>query len=182
MVASYDERGGAVCVPRPPGPPGEGEVLRGAKFDKANAWHAEVDRLRPPRPANGSAPGAARAPAAAETAAHASLAMQLNAEAGEAGIVAAVRQHMADEAGEAAGAAAVSGTKAGAGGGVAGAGRGAAGPKQDTEEDDDVGAAGDGLPGAARIKSLAGARAATIARRTRMHRAMRTPRALRWVL
>lgn len=169
-------------MPRPPGPPGEGEALRAAKFDKANAWHADVDRLRPPRPANGSAPAAANATAVVDPAAHASLAMQLNAEAGEAGIVAAVRQHMADEAGEAAEGAAVSGTRAGAGGRVAGAGRGAAGPKQDVEEDDDVGAARDGLPGAARIKSLAGARAANIARRARMHRAMRTPRALRWVL
>ena len=180
MVASYDERGGAVCVPRPPGPPGEGEVLRAEKFNKANTWHAEVDRLRPPH--NSSAPVTGNATAAADPAAHASLAMQLNAEAGEAGIVAAVRQHMADEAGEPAEAAAVSGTKAGAGGGAVGAGRGAAGPKQDAEEDDDVGAAVDGLPGAARIKSLAGARAANIARRARMHRAMRTPRALRWVL
>ena len=191
-MANYDERGGAVCVPRPPGPPGEGETLRAAKLAKANAWHAEVDRLRPPRPANGSAPAAAagaNAMAVVDSAAHADLAMQLNAEAGEAGIVAAVRQHMMDEAIEAAEATTVLGTNAGVGNEAADSGRGAANPgpgsaepMRDAEEDDDVGAAGDGLPAPVQMKSLAGARAAAIARRSRMHRAMRAPRSLRWVL
>ncbi|KAK9843956.1 hypothetical protein WJX81_000464 [Elliptochloris bilobata] len=43
VVASYDERRGAVCVPRPSGPPGEGETLRATKFAKDNAWRAERD-------------------------------------------------------------------------------------------------------------------------------------------
>ena len=171
IVASYDADGGAVCVARPPGPPGEGEALRAAKFAKDNAWRAAVDRQRPPAVPGGGAAGGSGLGSV--------LGLEWNTEVhgdghgvvadvalGEEGVAAAVRQHLVDptipakpmlpgEPGE---------PGAPSAGGV-----GARETLEPRSSD-----AGD---------RRAGAVAAAVARRSRLHhRAMRSPRALRWVL
>lgn len=168
MVASYDSAGGAVCAPRPPGPPGEGEALRAAKFDKDNEWRAAVDKLRPPRAANATSAAVANGTASYPNPTGGTA---VDVALGEAGVAAAVRQHMGELRGA---------------GEPGAAPRGSGGAPSAEELDPTL-----DLPAVRRLgdpanaSGLAGAKqaamsSAAVARRSRAHRAMRSPRSLKW--
>lgn len=160
LVAHYDADGGAVCVPRPPGPPGEGERLRAAKFAKDNEWRAVVDRLRPARHANGTLvvlPQTVAYPNATDRKPSPRNIPPADLERGLAGVAAAVRRHMESGPGDAHGpyewASSRAAPRAGGGDG------------------------GDAVEEALKLGDAERAADAAFARR-RTHRAIRSPRAL----